>query len=333
MSKKVDLENPINSAVFYAALREYLSGTKGQEFFDYSDVFPGRNPQTITEAKIRDYTGGLSSNIKVTFRADYEMRYFNGIDQHVAFFDLMVNTMRMNYEDSISALPIRDTKFMDELINANFKDAFGTLMGFFDKATTKIVSGLRNVVNQAFTGSASDNAINLGDAASVGLRGVLSRYRLQLKGALQAQTGKPSGVYHATIGNPLNPFMCIGDLVPIGENSTINFYNELSYEDVPTGFWVEYTFQSARTRGLQELETIFNAGKGRIYVYPKSAYNPSSPENYWKNSLNRDDVAVNKLNNSNTSNANSTQMNINTSTKKGFPNKNTGSTKNGDPIL
>ena len=80
-------------------------------------------------------------------------------------------------------------------------------------------------------------------------------------------TGDPTGQWHLTIGNPLNPIMMVGNLACT--DSSFSFEGPFGYEDFPSKLKVEITLKPARMRDKGEIESMFNAGKGRMYLQPE----------------------------------------------------------------
>ena len=79
-------------------------------------------------------------------------------------------------------------------------------------------------------------------------------------------TGEPTGNWHMTIGNPLNPIMVIGNL--ICTKMDIQFNEELGPDDFPLEMKVTYTIEHAMARDKQGIESMFNRGGGKIYRLP-----------------------------------------------------------------
>ena len=77
-------------------------------------------------------------------------------------------------------------------------------------------------------------------------------------------TGEPIGEWHLTVGNPMNPFMMIGNL--ICTNCKLSFNDTLGPDDFPTQLKAEITLQHARERDKGDIESMFNMGQGRFYV-------------------------------------------------------------------
>jgi len=81
-------------------------------------------------------------------------------------------------------------------------------------------------------------------------------------------SGDPHGCWHVTIGNPLNPIAMIGNLHL--DSSDLSFGPTLGRDDFPTTMKLEVTLKHAKPRDKTDFESIFNAGKGRLYA---SGYN------------------------------------------------------------
>ena len=79
-------------------------------------------------------------------------------------------------------------------------------------------------------------------------------------------TGDPTGQWHLTIGNPMAPIMVCGNLAL--ETSKIEFEGPLGYEGFPTKLKLTVSLKPARPRDKGEIESMFNAGKGRFYLTP-----------------------------------------------------------------
>ena len=72
-------------------------------------------------------------------------------------------------------------------------------------------------------------------------------------------TGDPTGQWHVTIGNPMNPIMVCGNLAL--QDTDISFEGPLGFEGFPTKMKVEITLKPGRPRDKTEIESMFNAGR------------------------------------------------------------------------
>lgn len=79
-------------------------------------------------------------------------------------------------------------------------------------------------------------------------------------------TGEPTGEWHLTIGNPLNPIAMIGNLIV--DDAAFEFSNELGPDDFPISFKCTVNLKHALGRDKEGVESMFNRGYGRIYTLP-----------------------------------------------------------------
>ena len=233
------------------------------------------NPNLIYEAMVRKTGGdGLKSEVKFNISFEYEMRDINGIDPGIAMLDLISNCTRMGTttaEFRYNIPILKESESVKALINGNVSKASKA----FKEDIKKFTSGIKEIftdVTDNLKNASITSGEGLGNIVSSGVEYIISRYRENLKAALSVETGLPSGIWHITIGSPKSPIISCGDLVL--SSSTLKLGNELGYNDFPNSFKIDYTLDSARTRGRDELTRIFNAGRGRVYVYDKAIKNP-----------------------------------------------------------
>lgn len=92
-------------------------------------------------------------------------------------------------------------------------------------------------------------------------------------------SGYPTGEWHLTVGNPLNPIAMIGNLVC--DNVKINFSDDLGPDDFPTEMTVSISLSPGRQRHRGDWESMFNRGNGRLYLGQLVASKEST--NAWVN--------------------------------------------------
>jgi hypothetical protein len=241
------------------------------------------NPNLIKSAKVRTTGGGgLKSNIEFSIDFEYEMRDINNIDPGIAMLDLISNCTRMGtsvseFKYNIPAL--KNSVGVKALINGDINKALEVFKTSISDLTDTIKGGFDNITNLLGdndldkTKSKKDIDEKKDDnIVTKGVKYIISRYRENLKTALSVDTGLPSGIWHVTIGNPKAPIISCGDLII--RSSKLKLGKELGYNDFPNEFKVSYNLESARERGRDELNRIFNAGRGRVYVYPNAIANP-----------------------------------------------------------
>lgn len=74
-----------------------------------------------------------------------------------------------------------------------------------------------------------------------------------------AVPGVPTGNWHLTIGNPMNPIMRIGDIVV--KDCTLTFGDELGPDDFPIDLTFDVTLSPTKPRDSQDIRRTFNAGR------------------------------------------------------------------------
>lgn len=77
-------------------------------------------------------------------------------------------------------------------------------------------------------------------------------------------SGYPTGEWHVTVGNPLNPIAMMGNMICTGVKISLN--NILGPDDFPTELTAEYSLKAARQKHRGDFESMFNRGNGRLYL-------------------------------------------------------------------
>jgi hypothetical protein len=80
-------------------------------------------------------------------------------------------------------------------------------------------------------------------------------------------TGDPTGQWHLTVGNPMNPMLVCGNLAL--QNAKFEFEGPLGFEGFPSKLKMIVTLKPGRPRDKSEIESMFNAGRGRMYLQPE----------------------------------------------------------------
>ena len=78
-------------------------------------------------------------------------------------------------------------------------------------------------------------------------------------------SGNPSGFWHVTVGNPLDPIAMMGNMAVT--KTTVQFGDTLGYDDFPTEIKFVVDLEHCKPRDNAQIETIFNGNKGRFYSF------------------------------------------------------------------
>jgi hypothetical protein len=114
----------------------------------------------------------------------------------------------------------------------------------------------------------------VGEAGMKALSGLLQKYRVKIVGVVNSLAGLPSTPWHITIGNPMRPTFCSGDMLV--ENVSLSLGPTLAFNDLPSSIKVEFNLTNARPLGLQEIMAKFNSGYLRTVDVQKTFYETNS---------------------------------------------------------
>ena len=254
---------------------------------------PEGNPNLIKEAKMRKLvaageTGsGLSCGIKITMECIWEQKYIQGIDPTLAWMDILSMVTRFGTSTSQSY-------GLSEGLSSGVQNLLKNPDTLVRKAIEGIKEGLNAIlmkIEEALKPTKSDdksssnendaekkkNKINeessvvskfltkiegaLDDVINV----LVQKYRERIIGVTNALSGLPSTPWHITIGNPLRPIFCSGDMYTT--NVQLKLGSDLSFNDLPTKISASFTLENARPLGLQEIMAKFNSGYLRVLSY------------------------------------------------------------------
>ena len=102
------------------------------------------------------------------------------------------------------------------------------------------------------------------------LSGLLQKYRVKIIGVVNSLANLPSTPWHITIGNPMRPIFCSGDM--LCETVTLTLGPNLSFNDLPSSIKVEFNLTNAKPLGLQQIMAKFNSGYLRTVDVQKTWY-------------------------------------------------------------
>jgi vacuolar-type H+-ATPase subunit H len=276
---------------------------------------PSGNPNIIKMAKRRKTVGygeaaaGLKATISVKMNCEYEQKFISGIDPTVAWQDILNNILifgtsnSSNYgldkkfEANLRAWTNNPGKLVTAVINA-VKNAVKSIINTVTKEAEKALKNLNEAIstnteqkepteeeqkkkNEGLVDKAKKQITKFFDKIVSSAFATISKYKVEIMGIANALSGSPSTPWHITIGNPLRPFFCCGDMLPSGE-VTVKFGPQLAFNDLPSSIKVEFTLQNARPLGMQEILAKFNSGNLRTVNVKKD---------YIENDLNLDPKA------------------------------------------
>ena len=272
--------------------------TKVLTNYDEHKIYTPRN----TIQSMHKYEGNLEFKHEFTLVFSYKLRSYQNINPRSAMLDVLANVFATTYtrgnfwggrQEIIGAQPNKSGWKKAEQLIKKGEDVIGGLIGALMNGTFDLGSLLGAVSNSAskmYSGIMSEGTKFIHDPV-----GAAKEYYKTLvkadkkygfsqaaKGLLKNQLGRPeiyafqslldgsnTGLWHVTIGNPLNPIASIGNLIIT--DTQVQQFGPLGIDDFPTELKVTVTLKHARPRDSVAMERMYTKGVGAIYM-PLTSY-------------------------------------------------------------
>lgn len=278
--------SPITKAVEagangYTAAQADNVREKGAGYDPLSDTYPNHvyGPYNAIKSILARDDKGLKFENEFTLNFYYELKGIDNTSPRVLFMDMLTNLLALTYNNA---------PFFGGATRGTGSGTTGKPIGDFNKLKSGDYSGyLKSIGNQlksmgsnimgdignAVSGLKNGKGINaLGDSKI--LDNMIGGSLMKLMGSPSGGdvikaflTGDPTGQWHLTVGNPMNPMLVCGNLCL--ENAKFEFEGPLGYEGFPTRLKMTVTLKPGRPRDKSEIESMFNAGRGRMYLQPE----------------------------------------------------------------
>ena len=269
--------NLVNSNKFLSAAANAAAGKdaiasnaqKQNAGYDaFSNTYPNHvfGPlNVIKNTLVREQGLKFSNEFKLKF--EYELKSFEGVNPKVMMLDQLSNILALTYNNAPfwggSVRYISDgsvAKPLGDLAKLRSGD-YGGFLGSIISDMGNLFQGIANPDN--WKNLANNKLLNNLVGGSL-----MEMFNTPQGGQAVAAllTGDPTGQWHVTVGNPLNPIMVCGNLAMT--DCEINFEGATALQDFPERMVVNITLKPARPRDKAEIESMFNSGRGRFYVQP-----------------------------------------------------------------
>lgn len=272
-----------------------------------ANMIPAGNPNLIKQAKMRKTVGyseagsGLTCTVSVKMVCEYELKYISGIDPTIVWMDLIGTILRFGTSESetyglsksVSGKLIRWANNPHVLLKEVFASIKDAVKGIITEVTAKIeeiFNKAKELVEKSEEEKLADPpaepdpmaAANEEKSASLAVLdsitkirgditdGLVQKYRVKIIGIINSLAGLPSTPWHLTIGNPLRPIFCSGDMLT--KSVSLKLGPQLAFNDLPSSITVEFTLENARALGMQEIMAKFNSGYLRSIDVQKTYY-------------------------------------------------------------
>lgn len=271
------------------------------------------------------YEGKLEFRHEFTLNFSYKLRAYDNINPKAAMLDLIGNILTTTYRRGkfwggrsqiLGPQPNQEgwtkyNKFIDKaskkagemggtvldlLFNCNqatFGALFGQLSDVFNSAMEAVKNMAQGVAGAIKDGSASDKLqesikkYGLGSVMTGLLKNKLGRPSLYAFDSIL--TGSNVGLWHVTIGNPLNPIAVFGNLIMT--NCKITHTGPLGLDDFPTELKVSVTLKHGRGRDMIDISKMYTKGEQSIMLALNSKQG-SSNGGKAKNYINENHIPV-----------------------------------------
>jgi len=249
---------------------------RGAGFDPTKETYPNKvfGPyNVIKDVLARDRGIKFEQDFTLTFY--YDIRGYGNTSPKAAFMDTMSNLLALTYSNApfwggatrylgngSVGKPFGD---LNKLKNGDYG---GFLTGLKDQfmSATGLENGFKGAIEKFGNSKVLDNIVG---------GGLMKLFNGPQGATLAAAflTGDPTGNWHLTIGNPMAPMVVIGNLAL--QDAQFEFEGPLGYEDFPSKLKVTITLKPGRPRDKGDIESMFNAGRGRMYLQPEEGGGPN----------------------------------------------------------
>lgn len=278
-----------------------ISGTQKNNV----DVMLGKNwendrrgpENVIHKTNIPDV--GVGATLEFTLVFEYKLRSWNNINPRVALMDLISNIMTLVHTNAEFwggqnvVLP-NHQKFPfigneNAFYSGNYGEYLSSVVDWFSEPF-KGGGGLGGIIDGIMSGDFSSLGSLLGKIGGTALDLQSSKSRSSVIGLKTLLDATPVGNYHLTVGNPLNPWASIGNLICPTFN--LSFENNIGHHDMPTGVKLEVELKTATPLDSTGVQGIFANGlvTNRMYMSPENFLNVSGLASNGDSKFNQDDI-------------------------------------------
>jgi hypothetical protein len=231
----------------------------------------------IDKTFIRDT--GLTMSNDITLNFEYSAKSLAFVNPKIAMLDIIVNMMTMTYNNAQFFGGGHRFYGAGGFVSSQFGDINklkqGDFAGYVGSVVNDVESGFKQVFGDGQGGFSLDSLLDGGLKVGKNLLGNMLGSFLggQVGGASGSVATKafisaePTGDWHVTVGNPLNPISMMGNM--ICDNTTMTMGEGLGVDDFPTEVKFEVNLKHGKPRDKGDLENMFNMGRGKIYASAK----------------------------------------------------------------
>jgi len=228
----------------------------------------------VDKTNIRDRGLKFTNDIKLTF--EYELKSLSYVNPKIAMIDIISNMLTMTTNNAQFFGGGHRYYGSSGYVASQFGDISmlrqGNFSGYMGSVVNDVETGMKGLFGDA-NGNFDANSIvdGLKKVGKTLLGNMLGSFLGSQVGGATGTTatkafisGEPTGDWHVTVGNPLNPIVMMGNM--ICDNATMTLGQGLGYDDFPMEAKFEIDLKHGKPRDKGDIENMFNAGQGRIYA-------------------------------------------------------------------
>ena len=228
----------------------------------------------IDSTFVRDRGMKFSQDMKLNF--EYELKSLNYVNPKIAMIDLISNMLTMTYNNGQFFGGGQRYYGSGGAVASQFGDINklkqGDFSGYIGSVVSDVETGFKNVFGGGSGEFNLDNGIEgLLKVGKTLLGNMLGGFLSDNVGAVSGTqatkaliSAEPTGDWHVTVGNPLNPIVTMGNMYC--DNSVMTLGQGLGYDDFPMEVKFELDLKHGKPRDKGDIENMFNAGRGRIFT-------------------------------------------------------------------
>ena len=233
----------------------------------------------IDETMVRDRGMNFANDMKLQF--EYELKSLSYVNPKIAMIDIISNMLTMTTNNAqffggghryYGSAGFVASQFGNPSLLRN-----GDFAGYMGSVVDSVETGMKGLFGDSNGDFTADSTIEgLKKVGTTMLGNMLGGF---LGGEVGGATGTaatkafidggPTGDWHVTVGNPLNPIVMMGNM--ICDNTVMTLGEGLGYDDFPMEVKFEIDVKHGKPRDKGDIENMFNAGNGRIYASTQEA--------------------------------------------------------------
>jgi hypothetical protein len=254
---------------------------------------------------------GLECSVSIKMECEYEQKFISGLDPTIVWMDILANITRFGTSPSVKyGLSATAGATINNILNnpmgfiknviSKIKEALlivkDSIVKEFSDALQKakdILAARKAEEETSGTPATPEKPKNAEEVAveaaksalaqarkvvdiiegwiGTALKGLAYKYRIEIMGVVSALSGLPSTPWHITIGNPMRPVFCAGDMY-MREALSLTLGPTLAFNDLPSSIKASFTLTNARPWGMQEIMAKFNSGYIRSVDVQRTFY-------------------------------------------------------------